>query len=143
MNTYHHELMTRMAATLRRDVGPQVTDDYARTQAFLAAVVLEKLSNELLLGPEHAELDRRDAEALFTAVAALVGAADVPDVPDALSTALAEGPASADPAAALSRLVQALYASREALGGATFETAHTLVRATLRARIDRQLAYSA
>ena len=140
MNTYQHELMTRMAVTLRGDVGPKVTDEYARTQAFMAAVVLEKLSNELLLVPEHAQLDRRDADALFTAIAALLSAADVPD---ALSTALAEGPTSADPAAALSRLVEALYAAHDALGETGFETARARVRTTLRARIDRQLEYSA
>ena len=140
MNTYHHELMTRMAATFRRDVGPKVTDEYARTQAFMAAVVLEKLSNELLLAPEHAELDRRDSDALFTAIAALVGA---PDVPDVLSAALAEGPTSADPAAALSRLVEALYATRDELGDEPFAVARSLVHTTLRARINRQLEYSA
>ena len=40
-------LLERMADTLRHDVGPAVGDEFARTQAFMASVILAKLASEL------------------------------------------------------------------------------------------------
>ena len=42
------DLLTRIAATMRADVGPAVDDEYAKTQAFMAAVVLQKVARELV-----------------------------------------------------------------------------------------------
>ena len=51
------ELLARLAATFRRDVGPQVTDPFAKTQAFMAAVVLEKLSAQYVLPQKNDDDD--------------------------------------------------------------------------------------
>ena len=36
-----------MAEALRREVGPAVVDPFAKTQAFMAAVILQKLAGQL------------------------------------------------------------------------------------------------
>lgn len=54
------ELLARLSATIRADVGPAVDGEYQRTQAFMASVILERISRELELGPKHAELAAAD-----------------------------------------------------------------------------------
>jgi hypothetical protein len=43
----HGELLQRIASTLKRDVGPAIEAEYPKTQAFMAAVVLQKLGRQL------------------------------------------------------------------------------------------------
>lgn len=135
----HADLIERIAGTLRHEVGPAVTDEYARTQAYMAAVVLGKLAAEMRASADDAAADAADLDALFTDLAALAGR-------DALPRALAGALASAARErsdAHLSRLVEQLYAAREALGAARFDALLGRVRETLRARLERALAYSA
>jgi hypothetical protein len=40
-------LLERMATKLRHDVGPLVSDEFARTQVFMASVILATLSAQL------------------------------------------------------------------------------------------------
>ena len=131
------ELLARLAATFRRDVGPQVTDPFAKTQAFMAAVVLEKLSAQLSTAAADAEADAADLASL---IADLTTACT--QAPLALATALAS--LAAQPSqAALAAFVQALYGGQTELGAERFERLRTRVRQTLRARLDRQLRYAA
>ena len=44
------ELLERIARTLKKEIGPAVEDAYPKTQAFMAAVVLQKLAGQLRLG---------------------------------------------------------------------------------------------
>ena len=140
MNSNQHELMSRVATTLRRDIGPKVADDYARTQAFMAAVVLDKLGRQMLLAPEHEVADYRDAEALCHELAPLLAGDQVVESILAAVAAVRSSPGDGAP---LSRLVAALYEARGALGEDTFAQALSLVRAVLRKRVDRQMEYSA
>ncbi len=135
----HADLLERIAGTLRHDVGPAVADEYARTQAYMAAVVLGKLAAEMRAYAADAAADRADLDALFTDLAAL--AAGEP-LPRALTGAL-ESAARERSDAHLSRLVEQLYAARETLGAARFDALLGRVRQTLRARLTRALAYSA
>ena len=48
----HGELLQRIANTLKGDVGPAIADEYPKTQAFMAAVVLHEESR---LTPEGFE----------------------------------------------------------------------------------------
>jgi hypothetical protein len=133
------ELLGRLAGTLRADIGPGVADTYLRTQAFMAAVVLEKLSAQLRLAPAHAEADRHDREQLVADLMAAAACGSLPQrVADAIG-AVAEVPSDER----LCGLVEALYAEAPALGPDRFSTLLGRVRATLRARLDRQLAYAA
>ena len=131
------ELLARLAATFRREVGPQVTDPFAKTQAFMAAVVLEKLSAQLSTAQADA---RADAADLASLVADLTPACT--SAPPALAAALAE--LAAQPSQpALAAFVQALYGAQTDLGADRFEQLRSRVRQTLRARLDRQMRYAA
>lgn len=130
------ELLEHIAISLRREIGPAVTDEFAKTQAFMASVVLEKVARQLRLTSAHAAADDVDRVALVGDVERLLGDAPAPSVRDALAAA-----GSSDFGAELSQLVGAFYASRAELG-ARFDTVLTRLRATLRARLDRQLEYA-
>ena len=127
------ELLERMAVTLRQQIGPEVGDPFAKTQAFMAAVILEKLSGQVRLADEHARADAADR-------ATLVADLETEDLSPALAAAVVAVRAEGD--SALSGLVEALYADRSALGADRFDALLTRVRKTLRARLDRQLAYA-
>jgi hypothetical protein len=129
------ELLARMATTLRTEIGPVVEGTYQRTQAFMAAVVLEKSAREVRLGAEHAAADEHDTRAMLGDVEAVLAEASVPA---ALRSAL-DGAAVSPGAAGLCTLVDALYGARAALGDDTFAAALGRVRVALRASIDRRL----
>jgi hypothetical protein len=131
------ELLGRLSSTLRHEIGPAVGDTYPRTQAFMASVVLEKLAGQLRRSEAHRAADAADFAALADDLGAAVGEGDPPGLREAVAAlAATPGPAAA------SRLVEALYAGRDALGPARFEQLLGRVRATSRARLDRQLQYA-
>jgi hypothetical protein len=131
------ELLERMSGTLRRDIGPAVGDGFAKTQAFMASVILEKLARQLNGAAARAELDRGDALALGRDLRERLGSSPAPSP---LEAALAAVSAGDD--AALGPLVDALYQAGPELGEACFADLLARVRRTLRARLDRQLEYS-
>ena len=132
------DLLTRIAATLRQDIGPAVTDEFAKTQAFMAAVVLQKLAAQLAHTQAHARAMQADMDAL---VDDLETERAVSELPPATERAIATLDRKRD-SAALSELVAALYADRTRLGDEMFAQLLTRVRRTLRADIDRQLVYA-
>ena len=133
------ELLERMAGTLRHEVGPAVAEPFAKTQAFMASVILEKLARQLRLAGAHARADGEDRAALVDDLEERLGNPAPPRVRAALA-AVRDG--GGDDAAALSGLVEALYAEREGLGAERFEALLARVRRTLRARLDRQLEFA-
>jgi hypothetical protein len=127
------DLLLRIAETLKEAIAPAVAAEYPKTQAFMAAVVLQKLGRQIALAPEHARAARADLDALI---------GDLPaTVPDAVRRAVEQLAQSRD-AAALCRLIESLYASREALGERRFEDLLARVRRTLRADIERRMEYA-
>ena len=88
------ELLLRLAQTLKTVIGPAVSADYPKTQAFMAAVVLEKVGRELAAARSH-------AAANAAAVAALVAelGRDTGGVPPAVTSAIAAAGAKGDDAA--------------------------------------------
>jgi hypothetical protein len=129
-------LLEHIAGTLRHEIGPAVGESFPKTQAFMASVILEKLARQFRLAGVHAQADRDDRAALVHDLQAHVQAATPSRVRDAV-TALTDGED-----AALSGLVEALYATRDDLGAERFDLLITRVRRTLRARLDRQLEYA-
>jgi hypothetical protein len=127
------ELLERIAASLRREIGPAVAEPFAKTQAFMASVVLEKLARQLRLAEVHAKADAADRAALLTDLDAELGAAVPSSVRSALDAARSGGED------ALHRLVEALYAERDLLGAERFDRVLARVRRTLRAALDRKL----
>lgn len=132
------ELLARLSSTLRHDIGPAVVEPFPKTQAFMASVVLEKLSAQIRLAPAHAEAETAALAALATDLPGLLGTAPVPPSVAAATSRLAAG----EGAPALTALVSALWAEREALGPDRFTTVLGRARTTMRARIDRQMEYA-
>ena len=130
-------LLERLAVTLRKEIGPAVGAEYPRTQAFMAAVVVQKLGQQLALAETHRVAAAAD---MATLVADLEASHQA--VPPAVVAAIAALGRDRN-AAALSGLVGALYASRAALGVERFDALLGRVRRTMRADIDRRMAFSA
>ncbi len=128
------ELLDAVADTLRREIGPAVGDPFAKTQAFMAAVVLQKLAGQLRAASVDAEVDRRT---LVAEVRAALGATPPEDVTAALDVLARDGAT-----AAWRAVVTSLYATRDELGPARFDAALGRVRTGLRARLDHVLAYA-
>ena len=129
------DLLVRIAQTLKEEIAPAVDGEYPKTQAFMAAVVLQKLARQVALTPSHAHAANAELDALIADLNAKVAGAP-PPVRDAIG-ALAR---SRD-AGALSRLVEALYASRDLLGDRRFGDLLARVRHSLRGDIERRLEY--
>jgi hypothetical protein len=129
------EVLRRMSRTMRQRIAPAVEEPFARTQAFMAAVVLDKLAGQLAAADAHARADDRERAALVTALATRL-----PAPPAQLATALADLRDDGSDAA-WNRLVLAIYAGRDALGP-RFDEVLAGVRGALRSRLDRALAYA-
>ena len=128
------ELLERLARTLRTEIGPAVDGDYQRTQAFMSAVVVEKIARQLRVADVHADAEVRETAAMFDAIDVLLAGANAP----APLRTMLDG-ASADGAAGLCRIIEALYDARGDLGEATFDNALSTVRRVLRAQNDRRV----
>ena len=128
-------VLEAVAVTLRRQVGPGVADPFVQTQAFMAAVILEKLAGQLRAAHGAAEAEAIERRTMLADLDAAWG-----DPPQRLGRA-AETLAGDGTDASWSALLEALYADREALGD-RFEPLLTRIRAALRSRLDRTLAYA-
>jgi hypothetical protein len=130
------DLLARLAATLRGEIGPAVVDPFAKTQAFMAAVILEKVGRQLGLADGQAKADSDDLATLAEDLGRSLGAAAPPRVGEALRVV-----ASGD-GRAVGALIEALYAERRELGRESFEASLARVRVALRSRLDRQLEFA-
>ena len=126
-----HEVLARMAGTLRGEIGPAVDDPFAKTQAFMASVVLTKLAGQLRTAEADAQVAADERRTLVAELRRHLG----PTTPAGLTDAV-DGLDRHGDDSAWSRLVEAIYAT-----GA--DELLAVVRPALRARLDRALAYSA
>lgn len=125
------DLLARVAGTLRTSIGPAVADEYPRTQAFMASVVLERVARELALRPAHREAERADVAALARSLRPVLAEAP-PEILRALEAVTTESAI-----APLAPLIDALYA-----WGPEHEptaAALELIRPVLRRDIDRRM----
>ncbi len=132
-----HELLARLARTVREDIAPEVGDGFARTQAFMAAVVLDKLARQLELAEDHAAAERAEIAALVADLDGLLDGADAPEVRAAVRALT-----TTDATSGLATLVEAVHRSRSTIGDALTDALLGRVRTVLRARVDRQMAYA-
>ena len=135
------ELLERIARTLKKDIGPAVEAAYPKTQAFMAAVVLQKLAGQLRLADDHAAASRHDLQELATELAGELETA-AGGTPPSLQAAVHTVRQDCD-TASVSRLIETLYATRSELGEERFARLIGRVRTRLRARIDREMVYAA
>ena len=129
------ELLDRIAKLLRQEIGPAVDGEYPRTQAFMAAVVLQKLSRQLALAAEHTAAEGEDLTALLADLGELLRDDAPPTVRDAVDRLARTGDS-----AGLCDVIDALYAARTTLGETRFASLLDRVRRTLRSSIDRRMA---
>ena len=133
------ELLERIARTLKKDIGPAVEAAYPKTQAFMAAVVLQKLAGQLRLADDHAAASQRDLQELAEELSQLAASNALPaPLAEALQTLRQDRDT-----ASVSRLIETLYATRSELGEERFDSLLSRVRTRLRARIDREMVYAA
>ncbi|MDH4148220.1 MAG: hypothetical protein OEY23_23935 [Acidimicrobiia bacterium] len=131
------ELLERIAATLRADIGPAIDEPYPKTQAFMAAVVLERVARQVRTANAHEAAARAEQAALLADLGGLVPA-DSP-VAALLADAPAPGAPTADAKTWQARLVSALWANADSLGADLFERILGRVRVTLRHQVDREV----
>lgn len=131
------DVLARIAGVLRHSVGPEVDDEFARTQVYMAAVVLEKVAGQIRSDARHRQADIADGVALKRDLDELLG----DGAPPALRVALYNLGGASD--TQLGAFVTALYDHRVALGAERFSVVLARVRTTLRSRLDRELEYSA
>ncbi len=122
------ELLERLAGTLRSDIAPAVGDEFAKTQAYMASVIVAKVAKQVALAPEHGVAERTDVAALLEQLTPILG-----DAPGPVSAAMSEVTTVAE----VGPVIEALYewgtdrpAAKEAL---------SLIRVQLRRDIDRRM----
>ncbi len=103
------ELLARLAETLRTDIGPAIDDEYTRTQAFMAAVILQRIGRQVDLSPAHAAAEADDLARLGVDLRDLLESApDGVSVPDEVVAAVATAE-SAGRLDALTGVIEAIY----------------------------------
>jgi len=124
-------LLARLSDTLRHEIAPAVGEEYPRTQAFMASVILERVSRELALESAHREAEEGDMAELVTALGPLLG-----EAPGPVRAAMAEAE-SAGTVVALGPLVESLHS----WGGdqPTVAAALAEIRPVLRRDVDRRM----
>ena len=128
MNFEHRELLERLAERMRREIAPAVDGEYRRTQAYMAAVILERLAREAALGERHATAESDDVAQLLTELEGIEL--------EALSEEIAA--LRADPSVtALGDVVEALY--RDDPERPENVAALAAIRRVLRRDIDRRM----
>lgn len=125
------ELLARLSRTIRHEVAPDVAEEYTKTQAHMASVILDKLAKQLALGPAHAAAEQSDLAQLHRDLTGPLATA-----PPAVTRA-AEAAAAQGTVAALGPLIEALY--RWGLDTEQASDALSRIRAVLRHDIDRRM----
>lgn len=122
-----HQLLKEVIASLRTVIAPAIADPYPKSQAYMAAVVLDFVSRQV---EERHDIDEEKTHTLN-------------DLFQDLSSLLADKtPAVAttpDQEGRLSRLIEWLYAEKDRLGPETFAAANQRVRVALRQLLDQDL----
>ncbi len=131
------DMLDRLVTTLKRDIAPAIDDEYLKTQAFMASVVVGKLTRQLALESAHRAAATADIDALVVELQAGLATYDEPGLRAAFTTLAAQR----EPGA-LCAVIEALYAARAALGEAEFERLRRRIRTCLRADIDRRMEYA-
>lgn len=129
------ELLQRIAITLKQDIGPAVSAEYPKTQAFMAGVVLQKVAAQLALAPAHALAEAGEMDNL---IADLNKTYTMGRTQQAITRLAQERDQST-----LCALIETLYATREEIGDGQFFQLIERIHLSLRASIDRRLEYSA
>ena len=131
------DLLMKVAQTLKGEVGPVTEGALPKSQAFMASVVLEKLSKQIAGEKTRAENERRRIDELAEQLILL----DVTSCPADIVTSVRvfEQERSTDQ---LCVLIRQLYDFKESMSSELFEDMLRCIRKVLRELIDSRLEYS-
>jgi hypothetical protein len=120
-------LLEEVVASLRNVIAPAIVEPYPKSQAYMAAVILEFVSRQV---EERHDIDEEKTytlNELFQDFSSLLAGKEpaVSSIPDQ--------------EAHLCRLIEWLYAEKDRLGPETFAAANHRVRAALRQLLDQEL----
>ncbi len=121
-----HRLLEELVASLRNVIAPAIADPYPKSQAYMAAVILEFVSRQV---EERSDLPNEKTQILNSVFA------------DLGSLLTGKGLSSDDPdqEARLCRLIEWSYAEKDRLGPEAFAAINQRVRTTLRQLLDQEL----
>jgi hypothetical protein len=121
------QLISEVVNSLRNVIGPAVTEPFQKSQAYMAAVVLEFVARQV---DERSDVAMEKEAALHSLFHDLIS---LPKAKAAITTG------GAETEAALCEVIERLYESRAAMGEEAFAMANRRVRQTLRQLLDQDL----
>lgn len=121
-----HHLLKEVIASLRTVIAPAVADPYPKSQAYMAAVILEFIARQVEERSGSSKEKEHVLDDLFSDLRLLI---------------TDNVPASKDPdqEARLCRLIEWLYTEKDHLGPEAFAAANQKVRTALRQLLDQEL----
>lgn len=120
-------LLEEVVASLRNVIAPAIGEPYPKSQAYMAAVILEFVSRQVEERHDIDEEKTHTLNELFQDLSSLLAGKE-----PAVSSI-------SDQEAHLCRLIEWLYAEKDRLGPETFAAANHRVRAALRQLLDQEL----
>ena len=122
-----HRLLEEVVASLRNVIAPAIAEPYPKSQAYMAAVILEFVSRQV---EERNDIDEEKTHTLNDLFH------DVTSLLPGKAPAVVNTP---DQEARLDRLIEWLYTEKDRLGSETFAAANQRVRVALRQLLDQEL----
>lgn len=123
-------LLDEVISSLRTVIAPAIADPYPKSQAFMAAVILEFVANQVT---ERGDIETAKHAALDSAFS------DLAKLVDSSAGKNIDG----DAEARLCGMIEQLYAHRATLGEETFAGANRRIRQALRELLDQDLKVAA
>jgi len=120
------QLLGEIVGSLRNVIAPAITEPYPKAQAYMAAVILEFIAQQVEERSDIAEGKQAAIAALFNDLSPLLGS----DRVASKSPVTEEG---------LSQVIEQLYTERRSLGEEVFTAANLVVRRGLRQLLDQEL----
>lgn len=122
-----HRLLEEIIASLRNVIAPAIADPYPKSQAYMAAVILEFVARQVEERHDIDEEKKHTLSNLFHDLSAVLAGHSLLSASDA------------DYEARLCRLIEWLYSEKARLGPEAFAVANQKVRAALRQLLDQEL----
>ena len=120
-------LLTEVISSLRNVIGPAVKDPHAKSQAYMAAVILEFVSRQIEDGSDLESVAQIALTELFD---------DLSRIQDLAEIVERDGP---DLRSRLCHTIEALHGARGQIAPQAFERANRRIRLALRQLLDAEL----
>lgn len=120
-------LLTEVISSLRNVIGPAVKDPHAKSQAYMAAVILEFVSRQLEDGSDLESVAQIALTELFDDLSRIQELAEIVE---------RDGP---DLRSRLCHTIEALHGARGQIAPQAFERANRRIRLALRQLLDAEL----